>query len=138
MPHLFTALWGAGVLASVMLTLPMSAIFFFIFLYIYTASLNLPVAEAIFLALLLAWLAFVLRYFALVRIEIEDTGIVVRSRLVKKDQTPWGFLRIRHIFGPFFTIGKPPTLFTTVIAVLVIGRPHAFSRELSRRGALVP
>src|SRR5439155_1459530 len=45
MPRLFTGLWGAGVIASVMLTLPMSAIFFFIFIYVYTASLNLPSSQ---------------------------------------------------------------------------------------------
>jgi len=93
---------GAGVLVSVMLTLPMSAILFFVFLWVYSASLNLPLAEGFFLALLVGWLAFVLRYFALMRIEIEDTGMVVRSRFMKRDHTPWGFLRIRHMFGPFF------------------------------------
>ena len=125
-------------LVSVMLTLPMSAILFFVFLWVYSASLNLPLAEGFFLALLVGWLAFVLRYFALMRIEIEDTGMVVRSRFMKRDHTPWGFLRIRHMFGPFFTIGTPPTLFTTLIALLVIGRSHAFYLELSRRGALAP
>ncbi len=134
----FTALWGPGVVVSVVLTLPVSAILFFAFLYVYSASLNLPVAEAVFLALLLGWLAFVLRHFAVMRIEVEDTGMVVRSRFMKKDHTPWGFLRIRHLFGPFFTIGNPPTLFTALIAVLVIGRPRAFRLELSGHDALAP
>src|SRR6266513_556674 len=104
MPHLFTALWGAGVLASVMLTLPMSAIFFFIFLYIYTARLNLPVAEAIFLALLVARLDFVFRYFALVRSDSEATWKVDLSSVAAKDPTRRGFLSIRHHVGSLYTL----------------------------------
>ena len=137
-PRPFTALWGAGVLVSVVMTLPVSAILFLVFLYLVVAGLNLRVAEAVFLALLLGWLAFVLRHFAMMRIEIEDTGMVVRSRFMRKDHTPWEFLRIRHLFGPFFTVGNPPTVLTTFIAMLVVGRPRAFHLELSRRGALAP
>ena len=106
MPRLFTALWGAGVIASVMLTLPMSAIFFFIFLYVYTASLNLPVAEAIFLSLLLAWLAFVLRYFALVRIEIEDSlDALPRAYTKETYQTKCNVL-FEHVYESYMGDGK--------------------------------
>jgi hypothetical protein len=116
-------------------TLFVSFILLFISLYTYAIFLDATVATAVFLGLLFGWLALVLANFALIRIQIEDAGMIMRSRFLKKDFTPWSQLRIRHAFGPFFLIGDPPTRLMGLLGLLVLARPRAFGEALRARNA---
>lgn len=119
------------------MSLPVLLVIFVVYLFVYAAVLNGQVAAAVFFALLFGWLVFILRTFALMQIGMEATGMVVRSRLTRRDHTPWECVRIRHVFGPFFAIGNPPTRLTTFLASLIVGRPRRFRSELNRHGALL-
>jgi len=133
----FVAFWSLGLLFSLILTLP----FLVLVLYLYFSLLPVDarLAATVSLASLLAYLALALRHFALMRIRVGDAGMSVTSRFLRgEDRTPWEYVKFRHLAGPLFTLGDPPTRWLSLATSLWVFRYRKFLVELRKRGVLSP
>jgi membrane protein YdbS with pleckstrin-like domain len=133
----FTALLGLGIVFSLILTIPILALLFFLYVALWAFTASAAIASGVAVSALLAWEFFAMSHFAIAKIQIGNEGMTTTwRRLFQETYVPWKrAAKIRHVGGPLFLVGGgPPKM--AFLSWMIVRRPKEFRSELVRRNML--
>lgn len=133
----YGALLVLGIVFSLILTIPILALLFFVFIALWAFSASTTLAFTVVVLGLLGWELFAISHFAIVRIQVGNEGMTTRwRRLFQETYVPWTHAaKIRHLGGPLFLVAGGPAKLT-FLSWMIVRRAKEFRSELVRRNML--